>query len=191
MNNDFKFKNMSPTELHNFNLAMKAAQAKEAKEKRDSSWRDSENERLRQFKQGLTGKLNAKPVEAEKLRGMEDKLVQNIREFQMLAPTMSAIRKDTELAKIKETSNIVTNMQMQRDYYEESQTLLNKAPVIDTALFGEDSPSLASAINLAYNRRNEDELPTFNPDSVNKSLSNIGNVNPEAEAPAGWQAPPE
>ena len=180
---------MSATDLHNFQQAMKKAKDKEIKEARDHSYRIQENERRRTFVSGTRSALEAKPVEPGHIEALEDVLIQSVREFNIMSPTMSPLAKGTAVSKINESSKKLAKMHDQRAYYETSNSLLNSKPQASKDSFGEFGSAIDGLITTAYSRRQEDALPKFNTEGIVNSLNAIQNLAHDAEAPADWVDP--
>ena len=181
------FNRMTPTELKNFQQAMKDAQKEEDRLARNAQYRTHENKRRADYKTSTLSVLNAKPVDAKAIKILEDNLIQSVREFKIKSPLMGKMEIESRKVRIAEEAKKVDQMHRDRAHYESAQTVINEAPSVSIDVYGESTDLINNVISKAYNRRDEASMPQFDTKNIVKSLNQVGSLPFDAEAPSDWE----
>ena len=184
------FQNMSTAELKQFQNAMISAKKLEASEAKTKAWKEQEGSRINGIRNSIINKMNAKQPDPMLLKLKENKLINTMREFELIAPTLGDLAKATHHIKIKSLASEVIKLQYDRDHFRDIESSINDIPVANKEIFGEDADGLNGIVQGIRSHREPEDMPKLDKAHIIERAQGIV-FDPTSEPPAEWQpAPP-
>ena len=183
------FKNMSVSDLHNFQQAMAEAKQAEAKQAKTKAWQEQEGARINTLRNGILSKMNAKQPDLGLLKRKEDKLIGAMHEFQLTAGALGDLAKATHQANIRDMASEVHQLQFERDQYRKNESLLSDVPIANEDVFGVDAEGLNGIVQGIKSHRQPEDMPKLDKAHIIERAQSIV-FDPTSEPPADWQPSP-
>jgi hypothetical protein len=183
------FSSMTSTDLHHFQQAMAQAKKAEAKEAKTKAWKEQEGARINTLRNSILSKMNAKQPDPMLLTLKENKLINTMREFELIAPTLGDLAKKTHHIKIKSLASEVIKLTYDRDRFRDIESSINDVPVAHKDIFGEDAGGLNEIVAGIKSHRAPEDMPKLDKAHIIERAQGIV-FDPTSEPPAEWQPTP-